>query len=106
MKTREKLLATALFLSVWLNFGMGSMLVKWVREGAVKHSAPMDSKLEVQARDGWLWIEVRDSKGDLWFGKAPNRTAALDHAALVQQEAEKLSPLDALANPRPGVETQ
>ena len=69
MKTREKLLAAALFLSVWLNFGMGTMLARWVREGTVNHSAPMDSKLQVQARDGWLWIEVRDSKGDLWFGK-------------------------------------
>ena len=103
---RLVLLAAALFLSVWLKFGMGSMLVKWVREVAVNHSAPMDSKLQVQARDGWLWIEVRDSKGDQLFGKAHNRTAALDHATLVQHEAEKLSPLDALINPRPGLQTE
>jgi hypothetical protein len=103
MKPREEILAAALILSVWLNFGMGTMLARWVREGVVNHSASKDSELLVQARDGWLWIEVRDGNGDLWFGKAQNITAALDHAALVQQEAEKLSALDALTNPAPGM---
>ena len=92
--TREKLLAAALLLSACLNFGMGSMLARWVREGVVTHDAPKDAQLWVEARDGYVWLEVRDQKNHPWFAGAYNRSDALKYAALVEQEAEKLAPIN------------